>query len=104
MDSAWQILRDGGLPVATPRTGIRRSAADLAAATRAAIAEQPSGRAADALAAFVLAWRGHWPASFAAVLAGDADTVIDWARRQITDEGRYLKLRRIALENLADVL
>lgn len=104
MDGAWQILRDGGLPVAAPRSGTRRSAEQLAAAAKAAISEQPSGRDAEALAAFVLAWCSHWPTSFAAVLGGGTDDVIAWARRHITDDGRYLKLRRIALENLADVL
>jgi hypothetical protein len=104
MESPWQILRDGGLPVAAPCSGTRRTSAELAAATRTAIAEEPCGRAAEALAAFVLAWRAHWPTSFAAVFVLDAPSVIGWAERNVADDGRYLKLRRIAVENLADVL
>jgi hypothetical protein len=100
----WQILRDGGLPLAMPRTGQTRTAAELAAAACAAIAEQPTGRDADALAAFVRAWRQHWPSSFAAALGERGAAVLAWADAHVGDANRYLKLRRIALENLAQVL
>jgi len=104
MDDAWQILRDGGLPLAEPTTDAVRSAPELASAVRAAIASAPHGRQADALAAYILAWCQHWPTSFASELAGDASTTEAWARAQASDPNRYLKLRRIALERLARVL
>jgi len=104
MDEAWQILRDGGLPLATERSGQRRTAEELARATRDAIAGSPTGRDADALAAFVLAWLAHWPASFARVHGPGAAEITAWARGACSDENRYLKLRRIAIENLATVL
>ncbi len=91
------------MPLAIPSSGIRRTADDLATATRAAIELAPSGRDSEALAAFVFAWHHHWPDSFAASFA-DAVEVIDWAARHAIDDNRYLKLRRIALENLAHVL
>ena len=100
----WQILRDGGLPLFLPKTGARRSADELAIAVRAAIARSPSGREADALCAFVLAWRHHWPSSFAQALGADATSVVEWASRNVGDANRYLKLRRIAIENLSTVL
>jgi hypothetical protein len=104
MDDAWQILRAGGLPLATPGATETPTAAELAVAARIAIDSKPGGREGDALAAFVLAWRHHWPASFAAEFGDDADATLAWASRQIDDPGRYLKLRRIAVENLAIVL
>jgi hypothetical protein len=104
MSDAWQILRDGGLPLALPVSDAARSPEELAAATREAIAQHPAGREAEALAAFVLAWHQHWPESFDRALGGDAGSVVAWASRHAVDEGRYLKLRRIALENLARVL
>ena len=104
MDPAWQILRDGGLPLVVPGPRVRRSAAELASAVRVAIAENPTGRQADALAAFVLAWRHHWAASYAQSLAADAQLVTEWATANVTDPNRYLKLRRIAIENLSTVL
>ena len=104
MSEVWQILRDGGLPLAIERSGVTRTACELAIATRAAIAETPRGRDAEALSAFVFAWQQHWPASFATELGLDAGAVIEWAARAAIDANRYLKLRRIALENLAQVL
>jgi hypothetical protein len=104
MSDAWQILRDGGLPLALPVSGAARSPGDLAAATREAITQRPVGRQAEALAAFVFAWHQHWPESFERALGGDAGPVVDWASRHAVDEDRYLKLRRIAIENLARIL
>jgi hypothetical protein len=104
MQGAWQILRDGGLSLATAGTGQRRTAEELAAAVRAAIADAPDGRDAEALAAYVLAWHHHWPTAFAAALGDAASTTVAWANEHAIDPDRYLKLRRIALENLAQVL
>src|SRR5688500_6188945 len=64
-----KILRDGGLPLATPRSPHGPSVQALAAAVRDAIAEDPRGREADALVAYVRAWEHHWPASFRSALA-----------------------------------
>jgi hypothetical protein len=104
MVDAWQILRDGGLPLATPSTGVRRAAQELATATRVAIGGAAPGREAEALAAFIFAWHQHWPESFANELGADAAAVVAWARCHAVDDGRYIKLRRIALENLSKVL
>lgn len=104
MVDAWQILRDGGLPLAMGRSERRRAAGELAQAAHAAIASEPSGREAEALAAFVLAWQQHWPTSFNSAHGARAAGVLAWARDHTLDENRYLKLRRIALENLATVL
>jgi hypothetical protein len=100
----WQILRAGGVPLALPLMGLKVCAEDLAIATRAAIAEQPSGRDADALVAWIFAWQHHWPQSFADKLGADAEAVSAWATGHPIDANRYLKLRRIALENLARIL
>jgi hypothetical protein len=104
MVDPWQILRDGGLPLALPRTDAKPTPRELADATRDAIAAKPRGREVDALTAFVLAWAHHWPTSFAAAFGDDTCSVSAWAESHTTDENRYLKLRRIALENLASVL
>jgi hypothetical protein len=104
MRDAWQILRDGGLPLATERTGQPITAAQLAVATFEVITRHPAGRDAEALAAFVFAWHQHWPTTFSTELGSDASAVLDWASRNTNDANRYLKLRRIALENLAHVI
>ncbi len=104
MSDAWQILRDGGLPLALPVSDVARSPEELAAATREAIAQRPAGREAEVLAAFVFAWHQHWPDSFDHALGSDAASVVAWASQNAVDEDRYLKLRRIALENLSRIL
>lgn len=80
------------------------SQVDLAESARAAIAATPSGRDAEALAAWLFAWAHHWPSSFAASFAADHDEVLAWASRAAIDDNRYLKLRRIAIENRATIL
>jgi hypothetical protein len=107
MDGAWQTLLDGGLPLAAARTdkpGAAPSARQLAVALRGVIAVKPAGREGEALAAFVFAWQAHFRTSFAAEVGADAAEVLAFARERATDAGRYLKLRRIAVENLSRVL
>jgi hypothetical protein len=104
MRSPWQVLRDNGLPLAIERTGASTGVDELAAATRAAVAEDPSGRESEALAAFVFAWQHHWPQVFQSAFGDAGAELLTWAGCQFSDEGRYVKLRRIAIENLAHVL
>ena len=104
MRSPWQILRDGGLPLAIDRTGASTTVDELATAARAAVAEHPSGREAEALAAFVFACHHHWPRVFADAFGDAGSALLAWAGRQFSDDNRYVKLRRIAIENLAHVL
>jgi hypothetical protein len=104
VNDPWQILRAGGVPLALPSTRTRVRADELATATRAAIATRPTGRDAEALAAWIFAWQQHWPRSFAAHLDCDAAAVTEWAAQYTVDANRYVKLRRIALENLAQRL
>jgi hypothetical protein len=104
MRSPWQILRDGGLPLAIDGTGASTTANELATATRAAVAENPVGRDGEALAAFVFAWHHHWPQVFEGMFGDAGADLLAWAGQQFSDDGRYLKLRRIAIENLAHVL
>jgi len=104
MRDAWQILHRAGLPMAGERTGEPPSEEEIADATRAVIATEITGRKRDALVAFIDAWRQHWPTSFARSLSGDAAAVAHWSDSHRGDEGRRLKLRRIALANLATTL
>ena len=107
MIDAWQILRAGGLPLVVDGAlalDARPRATDLARATREAIAGGPTGREADALVAFVRAWHDHWTACFADTFGDDAGTILGWADARRADRGRFVKLRRLAIENLARVL
>jgi len=102
--SPWQILRDGGLPLATERSGEATTASELAAAACAAVAEQPTGRDGEALAAFLFAWHDHWPKVFQSAFGEVGAGLLAWAVEQLPDDGRYVKLRRIAIANISHVL
>jgi hypothetical protein len=65
---------------------------------------EASGQDPEALAAWIFAWQHHWLQSFAAKLGDAAASITEWAARHTFDANRYLKLRRIALENLARLL
>ncbi len=57
----------------------------------------------DALVAFVRAFAHHFPATFARAFDSDAARVPAWSEASVRDVNRYLKLRRIAIENLSRV-
>jgi hypothetical protein len=104
MRDPWQILHRAGLPMAGERTGDPPSEGEIAEALSAVLVEDVAPRERDALVAFVDAWRQHWPSSFARALGDRAPAVTRWATAHPVDEGRRLKLRRIALANLAHTL
>ena len=106
MGSAWQILHRAGLPLFGRRTGPVPDIADMARAVLEILdGEQLApGPERDALAAFLLGWHHEWPTSFAGAFGADAERVAGWAAERIDDRNRYIKLRRIAIANLAHVL
>lgn len=56
------------------------------------------------LLAWLRAWQQHWGTSFRATFGVEGDQIVGTLRARLDDENRYLKLRRIAIENLALVL
>jgi hypothetical protein len=104
VEAAWQILHRAGVPLAGQRDGPAPDATAIAAALREVMGAPPTGREAEALAAFLFAWRAEFPTSFGEALAEDGGAMLAWARRQLSDDNRYLKLRRIAIAHLATVL
>ncbi len=84
-------------------------AAALAGAVREALRArdaraQPSEREHVALLAWLRAWASCWPTSFATTFGAEGPNLLARAQEGEWDRGRYLKLRRIARENLARVL
>ncbi|MEO6775643.1 MAG: hypothetical protein ABI467_21965 [Kofleriaceae bacterium] len=104
MGDAWQMLRAGGVPIVLERSALVPSPAALATSARAAIAAGAAGREGEALAAWLFAWHHHWPSSFAEQFVDDRDAILAWASAAALDDNRYLKLRRIAIENLSTIL
>jgi len=101
MSVAWQILHRAGVPLTGTRSGPAPSAAEMGAAVREVLRDPPRGREAEALAAFLFAWHQHFFTSFETLVDAGA---LEWAARQFSDDNRYLKLRRIAIAHLAEIL
>lgn len=61
-------------------------------------------RRLDPLLAWLKAWKHHWPARFQEVLGTTGDRCLARLSMMPIDPNRYLKLRRIAIENLSGLL
>lgn len=92
------VLRAFGLPDASIAAAPNASGEDLRTAIRHALAAGVSGRDVDILAAWLSAFAHHWPTAFRSLLGPDGEAL----RKKCVpaDANRYLKLRRIATENL----
>jgi len=104
MDDAWDTLMGAGLPDGPPRPPPREPipAAPVRAALELLEAGEPlAARLGEPLLAWLAALRHHWPSRFDEI-AGPAGTRLAASlSARPYDENRYLKLRRIAIENLA---
>lgn len=105
MDDAWRTLHRAGLPLAGRRHGPPPPPEEMARCVRELVRNSSgAGREREALAAFVLAWADHWPSSFRRHFPDDGSRLVAWAEAIADDADRRIKLRRIAIENLASVL
>ena len=77
-----------------------------AARVREAVREVASRPGIDVapLLAWLRAWQHHWGSHFRATFGDEGEGIVQRLRARLDDENRYLKLRRIAIENLAAVL
>lgn len=104
MSDAWELLKDAGLPDGAIRPAPKRpfDAARVRDAVRAVV--NAPGIDVAPLLAWLRAWQHHWGGSFRATFGAEGEELVERLRAQLRDENRYLKLRRIAIENLAGVL
>jgi hypothetical protein len=104
----WEVLRKAGVPDGAVRRLAEGSlepasiAAALDEATANAEALEPSQR--ECLAAWLAAFRHHWPDSFSTALGDTGYLALQRVGAHPIEPNRYLKLRRIAIENLAVLL
>jgi hypothetical protein len=104
MENAWEVLRAAGVPdgaIRPPPQGLP-DARSLRLALAQVLAMEPVtvSRPLEALNAWLAAFWQHWPSRFVEVLGRDGAAARDRLGRIDFDPNRYLKLRRIALENL----
>ncbi len=103
---AWKQLEAAGLPTGAIRPAPRQL--DAGAVRHAVESILDGGSIAPALRepllAWLAAWQHHWPSSFDDVLGAAGRQLAASVGASPLDANRYLKLRRIAIENLAGVL
>jgi hypothetical protein len=102
MVRAWKTLMDAGVPLGAIRSPRKRW--NLAKVSRAVrvVASQPLTLVEqDALFAWLQAFEHHWPTTFGEVLGSPGRALARKLSRSVTDANRYIKLRRIAIENLS---
>jgi hypothetical protein len=104
MRTAWDVLTDAGVPDGAAR---RRPCEPLDAASIVAALDTVSEHIGlwephekECLVAWLAAFRHHWPDRFAAILGAVGERVLERCTGGDLDPNRYLKLRRIATENL----
>jgi hypothetical protein len=97
----WETLCEAGLPLGAVRPPpIAFDREKVAQALGRLSATEVEAARRDVLAAWLSAWEHHWPASF----SDEGGALLRELRSQPLDENRYLKLRRVAIANLAGVL
>jgi hypothetical protein len=105
MRTAWDVLTEAGVPDGAARVppSVGLDAGSIATALSSvwddAAGLRPHER--ECLGAWLSAFRHHWPDRFTAVLGPLGDRVLEGCTAGDLDPNRYLKLRRIATENLA---
>ena len=105
MPGPWEVLRAAGVPEgAARRTGEGRLDPTLvASAVRDVLSDAGALDASsrECLTAWLSAFRKHWPVEFADVLGSVGEEALRVLSAGGYDPDRYLKLRRIAIANLA---
>jgi len=95
------ILERAGVPIGAARPPARRwpPEADVRDAFLAAVAaglDDPTPHAA-----WAAALAHHWPSRFGALFGSAGPALVAGLRARVSDRNRFLKLRRIAIANLA---
>lgn len=108
MHEEWEVLAAAGLPVG-PLRRLPERLADAGRLRRAVstLAERCDDIDAwqrEPLLAWLQAFRQHWPERFGVILGKDGEECLARLSSLPRDANRYLKLRRIAIENLSHML
>jgi hypothetical protein len=102
MVRAWKTLLDAGVPLGAIRRP--RKQWSLAAASQAVreVSRRPlAPLEREALFAWLQAFEHHWPTTFEESIGASGRALARKLSAFVTDANRYIKLRRIAIENLS---
>jgi hypothetical protein len=104
-DAAWTVLVSAGMPDGAIRTaaGSGPDPAAVREALRTVVGRDAPLRDRDRepLLAWLRGFRQHWPSAFASTLGDVGRDALGSLEDGPVDANRYLKLRRIAIANLA---
>lgn len=107
MREGWKVLLDAGVPFGAIRpapTRLPEAAVRAAARQLLQSVETLSRRERDALYAWLRGFQRQWPKGFKRVLGHDGKRLLAKLEADPPEPNRYLKLKRIAVENLAGVV
>lgn len=100
-----EILAAAGVPLGAPRPA-PRALPEPDLLRRAVFDVVPAMSAEDRIpcVAWLAGFRHHWPTRFRELFGHRGELLVEELRESVPDANRYLKLRRIAIENLAGVV
>jgi hypothetical protein len=106
MDDPWPVLRGAGVPLRAVTEVAEAATPTVEAVASAALAqwtwrETLAPRERDALLAWLCAWTSHYPTSFNEAFGEAAEAIRAGLHPDDSDASRHIKLRRLALANLA---
>jgi hypothetical protein len=105
MQTPWEVLCEAGVPdgavrpistTALDATGLTHALRTLASPSTALARHEQ-----ECLGAWLAAFRHHWPDRFTEMLGPLGESLLSRCTSGDLDRNRYLKLRRIATQNLA---
>lgn len=110
MTGAWKTLREAGVPIGAARPRPRPGALEPSRLHHAlddvrATLDALTDSEREALYAWLRAFQHHWPERYRRLLGrrgSDLESALERALAE-ADPNRYLKLRRIAVDNLAAI-
>jgi hypothetical protein len=106
MPTPWDVLCEAGVPdgaLRRPPTA-PLDAALVTGALHAVASAALAPHERECLAAWLAAFRRHWPDRFAELLGPIGESLLAGCTGDALDRNRYLKLRRIATENLSQIV
>jgi len=108
MDDPWEVLVANGLPEGPIRPAPLGPVDDNRLRAAIAAIAEPSADLdtwhVEPLLAWLRGFKHHWPERFATTLGPAGEACLARLAALPADPNRYLKLRRIAIENLANIL
>jgi len=107
VNDAWKLIEAAGMPDGAPRApGGRLDREELGRALAHVLdrIDELSVEHREPLLAWLRAFEHHWPERFHAELGSTGSRLSAALRSRSFDANRYLKLRRIAVENLAHLI